>query len=291
MAQITAAMVKKLREATDAGMMECKKALVEADGDFDKAVDVLRTRGLAAAAKKAGRATKEGAVVPVVSDDAKVGALVELACETDFVGMNEKFHGFAEKIGRAVIANDPADLDALKASTIDGETVDDVVTECIHTMGENTKLIRFARLQGDAVVAYIHMGGKMGVLVSFATDLDGNNPDFVKFGRDIAMQVAATDPVSVAREDVPEDIREHEMGIYKAQAAESGKPENIQEKIATGRMEKFYKESVLEEMEYVKDNDITVKQYVEQNAKQLGGSIKITGFARFLLGETAEDEE
>ena len=195
MANITASMVKELREMTGAGMMECKKALAEADGDMDGAVDVLRTRGLAAVAKKAGRATNEGTVMALVSEDGKTGALVELNCETDFVGMNEKFKAYAEKIARAAVANKPADLDALKASEIDGETVEAVVADCIHVMGENTQLARFATLEADAVCSYIHMGGKIGVLVSFATEgVDTTAAEFAQCGRDVAMQVAAVTP-------------------------------------------------------------------------------------------------
>lgn len=289
MANITASMVKELREMTGAGMMECKKALAEADGDMDGAVDVLRTRGLAAVAKKAGRATNEGTVMALVSEDGKTGALVELNCETDFVGMNEKFKAYAEKIARAAVANKPADLDALKASEIDGETVEAVVADCIHVMGENTQLARFATLEADAVCSYIHMGGKIGVLVSFATEgVDTTTVEFAQCGRDVAMQVAAVDPIATSREDVDPAVVEHEMGIYKAQAAESGKPEAIQEKMATGRLQKFYKEQCLVEQAFVKNPDQTVAEYVDSVAKQLGGSIKVTGFKRFALGEAAE---
>lgn len=289
MANITASMVKELREMTGAGMMECKKALAEADGDMDGAVDVLRTRGLAAVAKKAGRATNEGTVMALVSEDGKTGALVELNCETDFVGMNEKFKAYAEKIARAAVANKPADLDALKASEIDGETVEAVVADCIHVMGENTQLARFATLEADAVCSYIHMGGKIGVLVSFATEgVDVTAPEFAQCGRDVAMQVAAVDPIATSREDVAPAVVEHEMGIYKAQAAESGKPEAIQEKMATGRLQKFYKEQCLVEQAFVKNPDQSVAEYVDSVAKQLGGSIKVTGFKRFALGEAAE---
>ena len=283
---ITASMVKELREMTGAGMMECKKALTEADGDMDKAVDVLRTRGLAAVAKKAGRATNEGTVMALVSDDAKVGALVELNCETDFVGMNEKFKAYAEKIARAALAAKPADLDGLKAAEFEGETVEAIVTDCIHVMGENTQLARFAVVEAGAVASYIHGGGKIGVLVTFDVDgIDATSEDFVHYGRDVAMQVAAVNPIAATREDVPADVVEHEMGIYKAQAAESGKPENIQEKIATGRLEKFFKEQCLAEQEFVKNPDQTVNEYTAEVAKKLGGSIKITGFKRFPLGE------
>lgn len=289
MAEITAALVKELREMTGAGMMECKKALTEAEGDIDKAVDVLRTHGLAAAAKKAGRATNEGMVMALVSEDGQAGALAELNCETDFVGMNEKFHAYAEKIATAVIANKPADMDALKASEIEGEKVEDVVTDAIHTLGENIQLARFAYAgqPEGAVASYIHGGGKIGVLVEFklGDTSFATNEDFKKYGRDIAMQVAAASPVAATRESVDPAIIEHEMSIYKAQAAESGKPENIQEKIATGRMEKFYKESCLTEQAFVKDPDQSVNQYTAAVAKQLGTTIEIVDFTRFMLGE------
>ena len=286
MAAITAAMVKELREMTDAGMMECKKALVEADGDMDKAVDVLRTRGLAAAAKKVGRATNEGTVMAIVSDDATKGAVVELNCETDFVGMNEKFKGYAEKIARAAMAANVEDVEALKAVDAEGETVEDVLTDAIHTLGENMNLARDAVVEAGGVASYIHGGGKIGVLVTF--DVEGIDPasdEFQHCGRDVAMQVAAASPVSATRESVPAEVVAHEMEIYKAQAAESGKPENIQEKIATGRLEKFYKESCLTEQAFVKNPDQNVTDYVNEVAKKLGGTIKVTGFKRFMLGE------
>ena len=286
MAAITAAMVKELREMTDAGMMECKKALVEADGDMDKAVDVLRTRGLAAAAKKVGRATNEGTVMAIVSDDATKGAAVELNCETDFVGMNEKFKGYAEKIARAAMAANVEDVEALKAVDAEGETVEDVLTDAIHTLGENMNLARAAVVEAGGVASYIHGGGKIGVLVTF--DVEGIDPasdEFQHCGRDVAMQVAAASPVSATRESVPAEVVAHEMEIYKAQAAESGKPENIQEKIATGRLEKFYKESCLTEQAFVKNPDQSVTDYVNEVAKKLGGTIKVTGFKRFMLGE------
>lgn len=289
MAQITAALVKELREMTGAGMMECKKALVEVEGDLDKAVDVLRTAGLAAAAKKAGRATNEGTIMALVSEDHTTGALVELDCETDFVAMNEKFTAVAERIARGVIASNPADMDALKATEVEGETVDAIVTEAVHTIGENIQLPRFARMEqaGGAVVSYIHGAGKIGVLVQFklGNAATAANADFQRYGRDVAMQVAAAAPVAARRDSVPAETVEHEMSIYKAQAAESGKPEAIQEKIATGRLEKFYKENCLTEQEFVKNPDQTVGQYTDEVAKNLGDTIEIVDFTRFMLGE------
>ena len=283
---ITAAMVKELREMTGAGMMECKKALTEAEGDMDKAVDVLRTRGLAAVAKKAGRATNEGTVMALVSEDGKTGAVVELNCETDFVGMNDTFKAYAEKIAKAALAADPADLEALKAADAEGETVEAVVTDAIHTLGENIQLARFAVEKGGAVSSYIHGGGKIGVLVRFDVEgIDPTSDGFKAYGRDVAMQVAAASPVAANREAVDPAIVEHEKSIYMAQAAESGKPEAIQEKMATGRLEKFFKENTLTEQAFVKNPDQTVADYTAEVAKSLGGSIKIADFKRFVLGE------
>ncbi len=284
MANITASMVKELREMTGAGMMECKKALAEVDGDIEKAVDVLRTRGLAAVAKKAGRATNEGTVVAVVSEDCKVGAIVVLNCETDFVAINDKFQAYAQKVAKAALAAKPADVEALKAAEIDGETVEAIITDAIHVLGENIQLARVAIVEGEGVASYIHGAGKIGVLVCF--DVEGIDPadeGFQKCGRDLAMQVAAINPVSATREDVPAEVAEREMAIYKAQAAESGKPENIQQKMAEGRMEKFYKENCLTEQAFVKNADQTVNQYVAECAKALGGTIVVKSFMRETL--------
>ncbi|MDD7202759.1 MAG: translation elongation factor Ts [Coriobacteriales bacterium] len=288
MAAITAAMVKELREATGAGMMECKKALTEADGDFDAAVDVLRTRGLAAAAKKAGRATNEGRVNALV--EGKKGAVVQVNCETDFVALTDKFGGYVDTFTKAVIENDPADPAALLESEYEGEKVQDALTEAIHVIGENMQVSNFKRLEVEgtgALVPYIHMGGKIGVLVSFSFNNEATASDekFLAMGKDVAMQIAATNPVALDEESVPEEVREHEMSIYKAQAAESGKPENIQEKIATGRMKKFYKESCLVDQDFVKDPDQTVYSYIASVAKELGDEIKVVDFARIALGD------
>ena len=291
MAEITAKMVKELREATGAGMMECKKALTEAEGDFEKAVDVLRTHGLAKAAKKAGRATNEGRVnVAVCKNDARKGAVVEVNCETDFVALTDKFQDYCDTFTRAVVHNNPATVDELLESEYEGEKVGDALTEAIHIIGENMQISNFKRLEFDgtgALVPYIHMNGRIGVLVGFTFNNEATATDerFLAMGKDVAMQIAATNPVSLDKESVPADIREHEFEIYKAQAAESGKPENIQEKIATGRMEKFYKENCLVEQEFVKDPDITVGAYIAKCAKEIGDDIKVVSFARIELGE------
>ena len=287
MAEITASLVKELREITGAGMMECKKALTEAAGEIDAAIDVLRTRGLAAVAKKAGRATNEGTIMAITGPGNKYGAIVELKCETDFVGMNEKFHAYAKKIAEAaLLSNEEVTIDNVKDCELDGEKVDAILTDCIHVMGENSEISRVKKVEADGVASYIHGGGKIGVLVTFK--LDGIDPaldGFVACARDVAMQVAATNPVAAKREDVSQDIVDHEMEIYKAQAADSGKPEEIQVKIAEGRMHKFYAENCLVEQAFVKDGDLTVQEYVDKCAKELGGSAKIDTFVRFELGE------
>lgn len=287
--KITAQMVKQLREMTDSPMMECKKALVEAEGDLEKAVDVLRTMGIAKAVKKAGRDTNEGTVGAFVTADGHKGALVEVSCETDFVGTNPKFTGFATKLAEVVADNAPADVEALKALPFEGaDTVDSALTELIHTMGENMKIARFVvrSVQDGALSSYVH-GGKLGVLVEFAFSkpATAENDAFKAYAHDVAMQVAAAQPVAARIEDVPAETVEHEVAIYKAQAAESGKPEAIQEKIALGRMDKFYKENCLAEQDFVKNPDLTVAQYADECAKEMGGKIAITGFVRFALGE------
>ena len=251
MAQITAAMVKQLREMTDSPMMECKKALVEADGDMDAAVDVLRKNGLAKAAKKAGRETNEGAVAAFVSEDGKSGALLE------------------KPMGE--------------------ETVSSELTEMIHIMGENMKIARFAarKAENGALASYIHMGGKIGVLVEFAFEKaeTAQAESFKTFAHDVALQVAAVAPICATREQVPAETVEHEKQIYMAQAAESGKPEAIQEKMAVGRLEKFYKQSVLTEQEFIKDSSLTIKKYAEQVSKELGDTITVVAFDRLVRGE------
>lgn len=287
MPQITAAMVKQLREMTGSPMMECKKALVEADGDIDAAIDILRKAGAAKAVKKVGRATNEGGVLAFVSADGTAGAIAELKCETDFVSGTDNFKALVTKIARAAAENDPADIEALKASSVDGETVDAMITEGIHNMGENMTLTRFARITGKHVASYVHMGGKIGTVCAFDFDNDAtaDSDEFKAVAHDVAMQVAAARPIATSREDVPQEVVDHEMGIYLAQAAESGKPEAIQEKIAQGHLEKFFKESTLMEQLFVKNPEKTIGQYVAECAKKLGDKITVTGYQIFALGE------
>lgn len=289
MAEITAALVKQLREMTDSPMMDCKKALVEAEGDIDKAIDVLRTRGIAKSVKKAGRETNEGAVAAFVSADGKLAALAEVKCETDFVSGTDKFKNLAAKVAEGVAKGDPADIDALKAVEVDGETVEAIIQNGIATMGENMTLTRFCRrtVENGAVSSYIHMGGKIGVLVEFGFGKPetAESEDFKVMAHDVAMQVAAAKPLCAVRAEMPQDQIDHEMAIYRAQAAESGKPEAIQEKMALGRLEKFYKESTLVDQMFVKNPDISISQYIAECAKKVGDTIEVKGFNLFVLGE------
>lgn len=293
MANITAAAVKELREMTGAGMMECKKALVEANGDMDGAVDVLRKRGLASAEKKAGRATNEGAIACSICPKCGNAGIVEVNCETDFVSGNEKYVAFANEIAKAAAMNDAKDIDDFKTKPCGEQTVGEALTEAIHIFGENMQIARFDRIvpQGTgAISSYIHAGGKIGVLVefSFNNEATADSDEFKTAGKDVAMQVAAADPVAVDRDSVPADIVEHEMGIYKAQAADSGKPESIQEKIATGRMNKYFKEFCLTEQEFVKDPDQSIKKYLASVSKKVGDEITIKSFIRYRMGETQD---
>ena len=285
MADITASMVKELRQMTDAAMMECKKALVEAEGDMDKAVDILRTRGLAAVAKKAGRATNEGVVWPVVAADGKSAIIFEMNCETDFVSGNAKYKEYAQRIGAAALAAKPADMDAFKAAKgEDGVTVEEILTDAIHILGENIQVARFELIEADAIASYIHMGGKIGVVVTFETDCDATSETFAEYGHGVAMQAAADNPVAVDASGVDEALVAHEREIYMAQAAESGKPLNIQEKMVEGRINKYLSEITLVGKSYIKDPDLTIAQLTEKTAKELGGSIKITGYRRLCVG-------
>ena len=291
MAQITAALVKQLREMTDSPMMECKKALVEADGDIEKAVDILRTMGIAKAVKRAGRDTNEGTIATYVSEDGKTGAILELSCETDFVGTNPKFTGFAADLAKVVAEQNPADVEALKACPMNGETVDSALTEMIHVIGENMKVMRFQRVavENGAMTGYIHLGGKLAdiVVCEFSKPETGATDEFKTFAHDVAMHIAATAPVATTREDVPAATVEHEMSIYKAQAAESGKPEAIQERMAQGRLEKYFKEFVLCEQEFVKDSSVTIDGLAKKVSKSLGDDIKVKTFVLYRFGEEA----
>jgi len=293
MADITASLVKELRDITGAGMMECKNALKETDGIIDDAVDFLRTRGLASLAKKAGRATNEGAIASFVSDDSKVGVLLEVNCETDFVGSNATFTNFIADLAKIIAAENPADADALQAvKFLDRDiTVEQTFGEIVGKLGENMAIARFVREEipgTGAVETYIHAGAKIGIMVSYAFDKQetASNPAFKQFARDVAMQVAAADPIAVSRDDFDQAIVDHELSIYKAQAAESGKPENIQEKMAEGRLHKFFKEQALVEQAFVKDPEISIDDLTKRVSKEVDDAIKVVSFVRYNLGET-----
>ena len=289
----TAQDVKKLREMTNCGMMDCKKALTETDGDMDKAVEYLREKGLATAAKKAGRIASEGMVEAVVFDCCGVGVAVEVNSETDFVAKNADFQAFVHGVAEVIAKGNPADVEALKEMKLnDSQTVGDALTEKIATIGENMNIRRFERFEGINQ-AYIHAGGRIGVLVNFeVADADKANDDaFKTMAKDVAMQIAAVMPQYVREDEVPADVVEHEKEILKAQALNEGKPEAIVEKMVVGRIKKFFKDVCLVDQAFVKDQDITVGKYVENVAKELGTDIKIVKFARLEKGEGLEKKE
>ncbi len=287
----TAKDVKALREKTGCGMMDCKKALTQADGDMEKAIDFLREQGLAKQAKKSGRIAAEGVAFAKTSADGKIGVVIEVNAETDFVAKNADFQAFVETCADTVIEQNPADVDALLACTASGstETVDALLKEKVLTIGENIKIRRFTRFEGN-VVAYVHAGGRIGVIVNFDTDVAYNDA-FVAYGKDIAMQIAAINPSFLTKEDVSAETLEHEKKILMEQVINEGKPAKIAEKIVMGKIGKFYKENCLVEQAFVKDGNMNVTQYTNTVAKELGGSIKITAFVRYEKGEGLEKRE
>ncbi len=287
----TAQDVKALREKTGCGMMDCKKALVEADGDMDKAVDILREQGLAKVAKKASRIAAEGVAFATTSDDNKKGVVVEVNAETDFVAKNADFMAFVETVAKTILENDPADVDALMTLKAVGAdmTVDELLREKIQVIGENIKIRRFKKFEG-ACVSYVHAGGKIGVLVNFDTDA-ADKAEFVTCGKDVAMQIAALGTQYLNRDDVPAEVIEHEKEVMRAEVINSGKPEAIADKIVMGKINKFYKENCLVDQEFVKDSKQTVKQYIDSVAKAIGTSIDVKEFARFEKGEGLEKRQ
>ncbi|MBQ5347469.1 MAG: elongation factor Ts [Ruminococcus sp.] len=287
----TAQDVKALREKTGCGMMDCKKALVEADGDMDKAVDILREQGLAKVAKKASRIAAEGVAFATTSDDNKTGVVVEVNAETDFVAKNADFMAFVETVAKTILNNNPADVEALMTLKADGSdmTIDELLREKIQVIGENIKIRRFQRYEG-ACVSYVHAGGKIGVLVNFDTDA-ADKAEFVTCGKDVAMQIAALGTQYLNRDQVPAEVIEHEKEIMRAEVINSGKPEAIADKIVMGKINKFYKENCLVDQEFVKDSKQTVKQYVDSVAKAIGAKIAIKEFVRFEKGEGLEKRQ
>lgn len=277
---ITASMVKDLRTQTGAGMMDCKKALVEAEGDIAKAVDILREKGLSQAAKKASRVAAEGAVGSAVSEDGKTGTILEVNCETDFVGTNEDFRNLAASIADQILAVNPADVEALLDSEIDGKKVRDLVTEAVAKIGENISVRRFVRYESaeGKVYSYIHGGGKIGVLVEMIGADD-------ELGKDIAMQVAAANPSYLDRTQVSRAEIDHEKEVLAVEAKNEGKPENIIEKMVIGRINKYYKEVCLVDQEFIKDGDLTISKLLKSK------NASVVRFARYQLGEGIEKKQ
>jgi len=284
MAKITAADVKKLREETGAGMMDCKKALNEVDGSHDAAVDFLRKKGLSAASKKAGRVAAEGVVATATQGNASV--VLEVNAETDFVSKNDQFVAFVDALNALILDKRPADVDALKGLAFDGElNVEQALSQLIATIGENMSIRRFAVLESEgATASYIHGAGKIGVLVA----VKGETSDALKeVARGVAMHVAAVNPLFVSRDEVTEDAVERERKVLTDRALASGKPAAIVEKIVTGQMNKFYSENCLLDQEFVMDSDTTVGKAI----KAVQADAELVGMVRFGLGEGIEKEE
>ncbi len=293
MGNVSVKEIKELMTATGVGMMDCKKALVESDGDMDKAILILREKGLATQAKKAGRVAAEGIVTSVV--EGNVGAVVEVNIETDFAANNDEFKAFVAAVTKTVIEQNPADVDALKACTISGgdKTVEEALQDLFIKIRENMLIRRFARLEG-VLVPYVHGGGSIGVMVKLDTDLPADK--VFEVGKNCAMQVAAMNPGYLDRNSVPADVLDEEKKITLAQMAEdpkmANKPQQVLEKIAGGKLDKFYAENCLVEQTYVKaENKETVGQYVAKAAKELGGELRIVDYVRFARGEGIEKKQ
>lgn len=275
---ITAQEVNQLRQKTGAGMMDCKKALTEANGDFDKAIEILRKKGAAVAAKRAERAAKEGLVLTKVIDNKKA-IIVEVNCETDFVAKSPDFINFATNVLNTVADKAPANVEALLGT----DDVQNQLTDLIGKVGEKIEVSRFEIVDADFIIDYIHPGSKLGVLVLFADAAADEKT--TKLGKDIAMQTAAMRPICTFRTEVPKELIEKEIDIYKELARKENKPEAMLEKIALGKLNKYYGENCLSEQAFVKNDKLTIAQLIEEHNKQNGSNIKLVGFKRFQLGE------
>ncbi len=276
MAEITTAMVKELREATGAGILESRNALSEAQGDFDKAVQLLRERGLSKAAKKADRTANQGVIVSQIEHDGHLGAMIELNCETDFVARNEKFQALANQLVKLAVESGVGSAEELLTQQIDGKPVQQMLTEAIAAIGENIQLRRVARFEaadGDAITSYIHMGGRIGVLL----EIGGSNH---ALAHDLALQIAASSPRYVHTDEVPQDVKDSETAIYRAQLAEDKKPEQVKDKIVQGKLDKYLDEIVLLRQPFIKDPNKTIQQLL----KETDGQVAVRRFARFELG-------
>ncbi len=283
--EITSAMIKDLRERTGAGMMDCKRALEASQGDINAAIEYLRKKGAAAGAKRAGRSAKEGMIVTRLTADRKSGVLVEVNCETDFVGRSEDFAAFARTVAEAVAVHRPANVDALMAATINGRKLSELHNDLLAKVGEKVEVRRFVIFESnDGVVSgYTHLGNRIGVLV----EMTGIGPEATEAGvaRDVAMQVAAMNPLVVSRDQLDKTLIERELDIYRTQAANEGKAAAIAEKIAAGRLEKYYQEVVLLEQTFIKDSGKTIKDYLVEAGKATGQQVIIRRFQRYHLGE------
>ena len=287
--------VMALREKTGVGMMDCKKALQESDGDVEKAIDYLREKGLAKQAKKASRVAAEGMAYATVDYDKKVGVVVEVNSETDFAAKSDKFVDFVKDIAAVIIDENPADVDALLAADMNGQSVADVLRDKVMVIGENLSIRRFVRYEGDCV-AYVHGGGRIGVLVKFEADAAASGSEaLIECGKDIAMQIAALNAAYLNEASVPAEVLEHEkevqLALIKNDPKNANKPEAVLEKMITGKMRKYFEENCLVNQAFVKDGNLTVGQYVEQQAKAAGGEMKLVAFVRFEKGEGIEKRE
>ncbi len=287
---ISAQAVKELRDKTGAGMMDCKKALTQAEGDIEKAIDILREKGLASAAKKSGRVASEGVIATYVTEDMKKASIVELNCETDFVSANADFVNLANGIAKVVAETEPKDIEEVKALPYEGITVQEAVTNLIAKLGENMNLRRFEKIDAaDGLVsAYNHMGGKIGVLVQVRSEQA--NDAVATVARDVAMHVAALNPQFLDNTSVDADTIEREKEIYRVQALNEGKPEKIVDKMVEGRINKFYKEVCLVNQMFVKNPDLSIQAFVNEESKK-HGKIELVKFVRFEKGEGIEKEE
>lgn len=274
---ITAQDVNKLRSMTGAGMMDCKKALTEAEGDFEKAIEILRKKGQKVSASRSDKDAKEGSVFVKTSNDSKEAVLIALNCETDFVAKNEEFQNLGKLIAETAFANKSADKDALLATSVGGLTILDKITELVGKIGEKLEVSHYVRMTGEAVVPYIHAGGKLGVLVSLKGVGSSNVSDA---GKDVGMQIAAMNPVAVDEKSVDSSTIEKELEIAKAVIRAEGKPEAMVEKIAQGKLQKFFKDSTLVHQAFVKDNSKTVAQYLDSISKGLA----VADFKRVAIG-------
>lgn len=278
MTKISAAEVNKLRKTTGAGMMDCKKALQENDGDFDKAIEYLRKKGQKVANKRADKEASEGCIISKTNDDNSFGVIINLNCETDFVAKNDEFVQFATDIADVALKSNPSDLEDLKTKEMsNGRTIADNVTDMTGKIGEKIELSQFDKIEDETVIAYIHHGNKIATLVGLNKKADG----VVEAGKNVAMQVAAMSPVAVNEDSVPKDVIEREHKIGREQAIEEGKPEQILDKIADGKVKKFLKENTLVNQAYIKDNKTSVQEYLKSIDKEL----TVNTFHRFALGE------